>query len=159
MPRHKTTVTPKLLQQVEELASQGFNNKMISQSLLVSTDALSRNKQLKQSIQNGRLILSKKITKTVLDTLEDNPTNQQMLVKRLCLFNPLINIKRPKTSEDALSNLAAATKAYANGEINESQLRTIEAVSNSFVKANDLTEQAKRLDEIERILDEQKQNR
>ena len=159
MAKTITTITKAILDQVEQLSSQGFNNIMIGQSLQISTYTLSRNEQLKQSIQKGRLTLSKQITKTVLDTLEDNPTNQQMLVKRLCLFLPIVNIKKPLNSEDALSNLATATKAYANGEINESQLRTIEAVSNSYVKSNDMTEQAKRLDEIEKILDEQKQNR
>lgn len=152
MTRTKTKVTPELLKQVEELSANGFNNKMISQSLLISTDALSRNIQLKQSIQDGRLTLSKQVTQTVLDTLESNPTNMQMLVKRLCLFNPQINIKKPTSSEDALSNLAAATKAYANGEINESQLRTIEAVSNSYIKSKDMTDVEQRLAELEKAL-------
>ena len=149
MVRHKTIITADLLNQVEELTSQGFNNVMISQSLNIGRQTLSTNKDLKDSIQRGRLTLSKQVTQTVLDTLESNPTNMQMLVKRLCLFNPLINIKKPTTANDALSNLAAATKAYANGEINESQLRTIEAVSNSYVKAHEITELEARIQKLE----------
>ena len=149
MTRTKTTITPELLKQVEELSAQGFNNKMIAQSLLISTDVLSRNKQLKQSIQMGRLVLSKQVTQTVLDTLESNPTNMQMLVKRLCLFNPTINIKKPTNADEALNNLATATKAYANGEINESQLRTIEAVSNSYVKSYEVTSLEERITALE----------
>ena len=149
MARTKMIITPELLKNVEELSSQGFNNVMISQSLNISKEALSRNNQLKQSIQKGRLTLSQKVTQTVLDTLESNPTNMQMLVKRLCLFNPLIDIKKPTSSEDALANLAAATKAYADGEINESQLRTIEAVSNSYTKGYELTELEKRITTLE----------
>lgn len=156
MVRHKTIITAELLKQVEELSSQGFNNVMISQSLNIGRQTLSTNKDLKDSIQRGRLTLSKQVTQTVLNTLETNPSNQQMLVKRLCLFNPLINIKTPTNANDALSNLATATKAYANGEINESQLRTIEAVSNSYVKSYEVTTLEERLKTIEDALDEKK---
>ncbi|WP_415405615.1 hypothetical protein ACLHDG_07635 [Sulfurovum sp. CS9] len=149
MVRHKTIITADLLNQVEELTSQGFNNVMISQSLNIGRQTLSTNKDLKDSIQRGRLTLSKQVTQTVLNTLETNPTNQQMLIKRLCLFNPLINIKKPTNANDALSNLATATKAYANGEINESQLRTIEAVSNSYVKGHEVTELEARIKALE----------
>ncbi len=151
--RHKTTVTDEIIQEVQILAEQGFNNVMISQSLNIGRQTLSTNKDLKDSIQKGRLDLAKQVTQSVLDSLETNPTNQQMLVKRLCLFNPLIAIKKPTNADDALSNLAAATKAYANGEINESQLRTIEAVSNSYVKAYEITELEERISKLEKDLD------
>ncbi len=149
--RHKTTVTKQLIQEVQELAKQGFNNVMISQSLNIGRQTLSTNKDLKDSIQKGRLDLAKQVTQSVLDSLETNPTNQQMLVKRLCLFNPLIDIKKPTNAGDAIANLAAATKAYANGEINESQLRTIEAVSNSYVKAYEITELEERISKLEEV--------
>ena len=151
MARTKTTITPELLKQVEELSAQGFNNVMISQSLNIGRQTLSTNKDLKDSIQKGRLDLAKQVTQSVLDSLETNPTNQQMLVKRLCLFNPLIDIKKPTNADDALTNLAAATKSYANGEINESQLRTIEAVSNSYVKAYEITELEERISKLEEV--------
>jgi len=151
MARTKTTITPEILKQVEELSAQGFNNVMISQSLHIGRQTLSTNKELKDSIQKGRLTLSKQITQSVLDGLEANPTTQQMLVKRLCLFNPLIDIKKPLNADDALSNLAAATKSYSNGEINESQLRTIEAVSNSFMKGVDIIELETRIAKLEMV--------
>ena len=104
---------------------------------------------MKDSIQRGRLDLAKQVTQSVLDNLETNPTTQQMLVKRLCLFNPLIEIKKPTNADDALSNLAVATKSYANGEINESQLRTIEAVSNSYSKGYEVVELEDRIIALE----------
>jgi hypothetical protein len=148
--RHKTTITDEIIQEVRELAEQGFNNVMISQSLNIGRQTLSTNKDLKDSIQRGRLDLAKQVTQSVLDNLEINPTTQQMLVKRLCLFSPLIEIKKPTNADDALSNLAAATKAYANGEINESQLRTIEAVSNSYVKSYEVTSLEERITALEK---------
>ena len=147
--RHKTTVTDEIIQEVQELAKQGFNNVMISQSLNIGRQTLSTNKELKDSIQRGRLDLAKQVTQSVLDNLETNPTTQQMLVKRLCLFNPLIEIKKPTNADDALSNLAVATKSYANGEINESQLRTIEAVSNSYSKGYEVVELEDRIIALE----------
>jgi len=147
--RHKTTVTEQLLQEVQELAEQGFNNILIGKSLNIATQTLSTNKELKEAIQRGKLILAKKVTASILDTLEANPTNQQLLVKRLCLFNPVVSIKKPSTAQEALSNLAAATQSFAEGEINESQLRTIEAVSNSFIKGYELTELEKRIKTLE----------
>ena len=134
----KTTITPELCDRVEKLAAKGFNNAMIAQALRIGKETLSRNTQLKQAVQSGKLTLSKQITETVLATLEDNPAMQALLIKRLCLFNPIVNIKRPTNEKDALQNIAAATKAYANGEINESQLRTIEAVSNSYLKGSEV---------------------
>ncbi|CAA6810372.1 MAG: Unknown protein [uncultured Sulfurovum sp.] len=154
--RHKTTITKKLLGQVEELAEQGFNNIQISQSLNIATTTLSTNKELKKSIHRGKEKLAKKVTSSILDTLEKNPTNQQMLVKRLCLFSPVVEIKKLKSAEEALENLSKATKQYADGLINESQLRTIEAVSNSYVKGYEAIELEKRISELERVNDEKK---
>jgi hypothetical protein len=147
--RHKTTVTKKIIQEVQDLAEQGFNNILIGQSLNIALSTLSQNKELKEAIHRGKTELAKKVTKSILNTLENNPTNQQLLVKRLCLFTPVVNIKKPTNVQDALTNLALATKAYANGEINESQLRTIEAVSNSFIKGYELTDLEQRIEALE----------
>ena len=147
--RHKTTVTDEIIQEVQELAEQGFNNILISQSLNIALSTLSQNKDLKESIQRGKLLLAKKVTSSILENLETNPTNQQLLVKRLCLFTPIVDIKKPTNADDALNNLATATKAYANGEINESQLRTIEAVSNSYVKSYEVTSLEERITALE----------
>jgi len=139
---------------VQELAKQGFNNIQIGQSLQISAQTLSTNKELKEAIQRGKMDLAKKITQSVLDNLEANPTTQQMLVKRLCLFTPIVNIKKPTNASDALSNLATATKLYANGAINESQLRTIEAVSNSYAKGFEVIELEERITKLEKVADE-----
>ena len=147
--RHKTTVTKEIIQEVQELAKQGFNNILISQSLNIATQTLSTNKELKEAIHKGKLELSKKVTESILETLESNPTNQQLLVKRLCLFTPLIKIKKPTTAKQALDNLATATKQYADGLINESQLRTIEAVSNSYSKGYEVVELEERITALE----------
>lgn len=150
--RTKTAITDDITQEVEALAEQGFNNIMIAQSLNIGVETLSRNEQLKQSIQRGKRALAQKVTETILDNLEDTPTNQQMLVKRLCLFTPIVDIQKPTNTKDALDNLAAATQQYADGEINESQLRTIEAVCNSYIKgyeAKELEERVSKLEELQ----------
>lgn len=149
MKKTKTTITDAVIKQVEELSEQGFNNILISQSLNIAATTLSTNIKLKEAIQRGRLSLSQKVTSSILETLEENPTNQQLLVKRLCLFTPLVNIKKPNNAKEALDNLATATKQYADGAINESQLRTIEAVSNSYSKAYEVTELEKRISILE----------
>ena len=154
--RHKTTVTNELIQQVEELAELGFNNILIGQSLSIATQTLSTNKELKEAIQRGKLTLSKKITASVLDTLENTPTNQQMLIKRLCLFSPIVEIKKPTNAKEALDNLATATKQYADGAINDNQLRTIEAVSNSYTKGYEVTELEERITALEENVNENK---
>jgi len=151
-PRSKTTITNEIIQQVEELAKQGFNNTLISQSLGIALATLSRNSQLSQSIQRGKLELAKEVTSTMLDTLSINATNQQLLVKRLGLFNPSIDIKKPNNAKEALENLSTATKQFADGLISESQLRTIEAVSNSYIKGHDNITLEERLTAIEKIL-------
>ena len=147
--RHKTTVTEEIILQVEELAKQGFNNILISQSLNIAVTTLSTNSKLKEAIQRGKLELAKQVTSTILETLEANPTNQQLLVKRLCLFTPIVEIKKPTTAKEALDNLATATKQYADGAINESQLRTIEAVSNSYTKSYEVIELEERITVLE----------
>jgi len=152
--RHKTTVTKEIIQEVQNLAEQGFNNILISQSLGIAVTTLSTNTKLKEAIQKGKLELSKKVTASILETLEANPTNQQLLVKRLCLFNPLVNIKKPTTAKEALDNLATATKQYADGAINENQLRTIEAVSNSYTKGYEAIELDERITKLEKAYHE-----
>ena len=148
--RHKTTITEEIIQEVQDLATQGFTNILISQSLGIAVTTLSTNKELKEAIHKGKLELSKKVTASILETLEANPTNQQLLVKRLCLFTPLIKIKKPTTAKQALDNLATATKQYADGLINESQLRTIEAVSNSYSKGYEVVELEERITALEK---------
>jgi len=152
--RHKTTVTKEIIQQVQKLAKQGFNNILISQSLNIGVTTLSSNKELKEAIHRGKLELAKKVTASILETLEGNPTNQQLLVKRLCLFTPIISIKKPSNASEALSNLATATKQYADGAINESQLRTIEAVSNSYTKGYEAIELDERITKLEKAYNE-----
>ena len=147
--RHKTQVTDELIQQVQELSEQGFNNILIGQSLNIATQTLSTNKELKEAIQRGKMVLAKKVTASILETLNATPTNQQLLVKRLCLFTPIISITKPNNVKEALNNLAEATKQYANGAINESQLRTIEAVSNSYAKVYEVTELEERIEVLE----------
>ena len=147
--RTKTTVTKEILQEVEALAKQGFNNILISQSLNIAVSTLSTNTKLKEAIHRGKLELAKKVTSTILDTLEANPTNQQLLIKRLCLFTPIVEISKPTNAKEALDNLAAATKQYADGVINDNQLRTIEAVSNSYTKGYEVTELEDRITALE----------
>lgn len=147
--RHKTQVTDEIIQQVQELAEQGFNNILIGQSLNIATQTLSTNKELKEAIQRGKIELSKKVTSSILETLENNPTNQQLLVKRLCLFTPIVEITKPSNAKDALNNLATATKQYADGVINESQLRTIEATLNSYIKGYEITTLEERIEALE----------
>ena len=138
--RTKTKINDEILLRVEELASKGFNNILISQSLDIGITTLSRNPQLKQSIQRGKLTLSEKITQTVLDSLDEDSSMKQLLVKRLCLFNPIVDIKKPTDAKDALENIGKAIKLYADGKINESQLRSLEATNNSFLKGFDIVE-------------------
>jgi hypothetical protein len=155
--RKKTTITKQIIKQVKELAKLGFNNIEISKIVNLSASTLSRNNQLKQSIQEGKLQLSMQVAKNILETLPDNATNQQFLVKRLGLFNRKINIKKPTSAKDALNNLATAIKQYADNEISESQLRTIEATANSFIKANEAIDLEARLKKLEEIIMEKKQ--
>lgn len=156
MAKTKTVITDEILEEAQSLSAQGFNNIQIGKSLNIARQTLSTNKELKDSIQRGRLELSQKVTQTVLNTLELTPSNQQLLIKRLCLFSPIVPIIKPTNAKQALDNIAIATKAYADGEINESQLRTIEAVSNSFVKVYEVTNIEDRLTAVEGLINDGK---
>ena len=147
--RTKTKITPNILLRVEELASKGFNNILISQSLDIGVTTLSTNVELKKSIQAGKLKLSEEITQSVLDTIQEDGATRQLLIKRLGLFNQIIDIKKPRNSKDALENLAKSIKLYADGKISESQLRAIEATANSYIKCTDTTELEARLTALE----------
>ena len=65
-----------------------------------------------------------------------------------------MNIKKPSNAKEALDNLAVATKQYADGAINESQLRTIEAVSNSYTKGYEATLLDERITKLEKAYNE-----
>ena len=121
---------------------------MIAKALNIGDGTLSRNKQLKQVIQDGRTELAEKVTQSILESLDDSQT-RLFISKRLKLFNPQICITKPTTAAEALDNLSTAIKQYADGEINESQLRTIEAISNSYIKGCDFIEFEKRLESLE----------
>jgi len=144
----RTTITDDILKKCKELASKGFSNILIAKALDISVATLSRNKQISKAIQEGKQELAELITQSILDNL--NETQDRLFIaKRLNLFNPQVNIKRATNAKDALNNLSIAIKQYADGEINESQLRTIEAVSNSFIKGCEIVELEKRIEVLE----------
>ncbi len=145
----RTTITDKIITQCRELSSQGFSNIMISRSLSIAIATLSKNRKLVQSIQEGKQELATRVTKSILESLDESQ-DRLFIAKRLNLFNPQINIKKPSNAKEALNNLSTAIKQYADGEINESQLRTIEAVTNSYVKAYEATELEKRIEALEK---------
>ena len=154
MKRTKTQITDEILQQVKEHAAHGLSNREISQIMNIGVSTLSRNQKLKQVIQRGRAELSERIARDVLESFYDNPSLQVLLVKRLGLFQREINIPKPKDAKQALDNLATATKLYADNQISESQLKTIEAVSNSYIRGTQLTDIEERLQRIENTLNE-----
>ena len=144
----RTTITDEIIDKCRELSSKGFSNTLISKSLNISITTLSNNKKIVKAIQEGKQELAELITQSILENL--NETQDRLFIaKRLNLFNPQINIKRAIDAKGALENLSQAIKQYADGEINESQLRTIEAVTNSFIKGFEVTELEKRIERLE----------
>ncbi len=144
----RTTITDEIIDKCRELSSKGFSNTLISKSLNISVTTLSNNKKIVKAIQEGKQELAELITQSILENL--NETQDRLFIaKRLNLFNPQINIKRAIDAKGALENLSQAIKQYADGEINESQLRTIEAVTNSFIKGFEVTELEKRIERLE----------
>ena len=147
----RTTITDEILEECRRLSSLGFSNVMISKALNIAVSTLSKNRKIVKSIQEGKKELAERVTQNILDNL--NETQHTIFIaKRLNLFNPQINIKKPTNAKEALNNLSTAIKQYADGEINESQLRTIEAVSNSYIKGYEFAEFEERLQELENAI-------
>ena len=144
----RTTITDEIVSECRRLASMGFSNVMISEALSVGVTTLSKNRKLVKAIQEGKRELAEKVTQNIMDRL-DETQHTLFVAKRLNLFNPQINIKKPQNAKEALDNLSTAIKQYADGEINESQLRTIEAVSNSYIKGYEFAEFEERLKRLE----------
>lgn len=141
-------ITQALLDEAKALSSTGLNNIQVAECLSLSVCTLSRNKELSKFIREGKLELSKRVTETILDNL-DNDKDRLFLAKRLNLFSPHINIIKPTNSKEALNNLSIALKQFADGSINESQLRTVEAVVNSFIRGYDYVELEDRIKRLE----------
>ena len=153
----RTTITDEIIEECKKLAEQGFSNVMISKALNVGVVTLSKNRKIVKAIQEGKRDLAEKVTQSILNSL--NETQHTLFIaKRLNLFNPQINIKKPSNAREALDNLSTAIKQYADGEINESQLRTIEAVSNSYIKGYEFSEFEERLQGIEDAIKKQSTN-
>jgi len=147
----RTTITDEIINECQRLASMGFSNVMISNALGIAASTLSKNRKLVKAIQEGKRELAEKVTQTILENIGETQ-NATFVAKRLNLFNPQINIKKPKDAKEALDNLSIAIKQYADGEINESQLRTIEAVSNSYIKGYEFAEFEERLKRLENAI-------
>jgi len=150
----RTTITDEILQQCKELASTGLTNKQIALAINISAITLSKNRKLVKSIQDGKLELAKTITKSILANLDENQ-DRLFIAKRLNLFSPQINIKKATTAKEALENLSTAIKQFGDGEINESQLRTLEATTNSFIKGFEVLEIEERLKKLEEVLEDE----
>ena len=153
----RTTITNGIVKECRKLAEQGFSNVMISKALNVGVATLSKNKKIVQAIQDGKKELAQTVTQSILNSL-DETQHTLFIAKRLNLFNPQIHIIKPTNAKEALNNLSTAIKQYADGEINESQLRTIEAVSNSYIKGYEFTEFEERLQGIEDAIKKQSTN-
>lgn len=153
----RTTITDEIINECRNLAENGFSNVMISKSLNIAISTLSKNRKIVQAIQEGKRDLAEKVTQSILNSL-DETQHTLFIAKRLNLFNPQINITKPTNAKEALDNLSNAIKQYADGEINESQLRTIEAVSNSYIKGYEFAEFEERLQGIEDAIKKQSTN-
>ena len=136
---------------VEELSYKGFINKDIATSLNISQSKLYADKKIMESIHNGRERLKDDVSQKFYDSLSDSPQNLQFLVKRLGLFNCPIRITKPSNTKNALGNLANAIVQYSDGTITESQIKTIEATLNSFIKGYDATVLEERIVALEEI--------
>ena len=153
----RTTITDAIINECKNLAESGFTNVMISKSLNIAISTLSKNRKIIKAIQEGKRKLAERVTQSILENL--NETQHTLFIaKRLNLFNPQINITKPTDAKEALDNLSNAIKQYADGEINESQLRTIEAVSNSYIKGYEFAEFEERLQGIEDAIKKQNTN-
>ncbi|WP_415405906.1 hypothetical protein ACLHDG_09065 [Sulfurovum sp. CS9] len=139
------------LSEAEELAAKGYSNKDIAVALGVSMAQVYKKVEILEAIHKGHATLKATVSEAFLDSLATNPGNQQMLVKRLGLFNQQINITKPTDAKSALKTLSSAVKQYSDGEISESQLRTLEAVLNSYIKGHEITELEDRILKLEEV--------
>jgi len=137
------------LAEAQRLSEAGYNIKDISTALGISVSQVYKKVEILQAIQLGHAALKAKVSEAFLESLATNPSNQQMLVRRLGLFNQHINIDRPTDAKSALDTLSKAVKQYSDGDISESQLRTLEAVLNSYVKGYEITTLEERIIKLE----------
>ncbi len=141
------------LEEAERLSECGYSNTDIAKALCISPAKLYADKEIVEAIHKGHAALKAKVSEAFMESLAASPANQQMLVRRLGLFNQHINIDRPTDAKSALDTLSKAVKQYSNGDISESQLRTLEAVLNSYVKGYEITTLEDRINALEEAKD------
>lgn len=137
------------IERSKDLASKGYSTRDIAKALGIGKTSLYKCKAIVDAIHRGHIELKAKVSQSFLENLAENPQHQQLLIKRLGLFNPSVNITKPTTAKEALKALSDAIEQYSEGAINESQLKTLEATLNSYVRGYEVTEIEARLKALE----------
>ena len=151
----KTTITSTLIAQAGDLASAGYNNTHIAQTLDVSTSTLRNNKSLKSVLLASRATLKDKVSKAVIKSIEDGETITVLsLAKRYSLFSSDYTLSRPKTTKQALAQITKINQDTASGEIPIELAQFLIKNTLSFIKALETIDHNERLERIERFIKE-----
>jgi len=100
----KSKITKELIKQAYTLATSGFNDKQIYESLNISKALFYRNIDIIDTIKEARTNLRENISKSLINNAVDlnNATTQIFLAKRLKLFDDTFDTVSIKKSDDVL---------------------------------------------------------
>ncbi len=148
----KSKIDNGMIQQAYELASKGFNNKQIYETIKISKSSLYASMDLMDSIKKGNSELRTKLSDAILkNAVElDNPTTQIFLAKRLNLFeNTMDKAITIKKSDDILKAVSSIFIAVSDGSLNDDRSKLLLSVIDSYSKAYELNNLEERLEILE----------
>ena len=148
----KTTITKKIIDQAELLASKAYNQVMIADALGVGYRTCSNNKDISEAIKRGQ----SKARQTVVDHLmtrseaDQSSTATIFLAKQLKVFTVPYQTSTPKTIQEASDRIKQIYADTASGVIDEERGKYLIGFLESYIKSvevGSLEERIKTLEE------------
>lgn len=156
----KIEITPKLLQQAEQLAAKGYPTSLISEALGIgrSTIYTKPYQDIIDAIKKGRTAAKMIIIDTLMArSISDmSPTALIFLTKQLKVFDTYFATSKPNSAAEAVGRIAGIYEAVSRNELEADKGDRLVAYLQSYIKGLEVSELEQRLNELEKRLSNDK---
>ena len=147
----KTTITKKIINQAELLASKAYNQIMIADALGVAYRTCSNNKDISEAIKRGKSQARQKVVDDLMARSEadHSSTATIFLAKQLKVFTVPYTTAKPKTIEEASERIIGIYADTASGLIDEERAKYLIGFLESYIKSVEISDLETRIKLLE----------
>ena len=144
-------ITPMMIKKASELAQKGAGRQMIADAIGIHVKTTHKGR-LGAVIKEGYALAREEVLEAYLVTAMSDPKLLEAMAKRLGIFHTPIPLEKPQSVEDVPKLLVDALECWKEGLITSSQLVVVQNWCDKYVKAVEVVDQGKKIEELEKIV-------